>query len=45
MQSCFIIKLPDEVLVEEIMLMLGIEDVVTLRRVCADSAYQVVQYM
>jgi hypothetical protein len=35
-QACFITRLPDEVLVEQIMLMLSIEDVVALRRVCID---------
>jgi hypothetical protein len=34
--KCFIIRLPDEVLVEEIMLELAIEDVMALRRVCVE---------
>jgi hypothetical protein len=34
--ECFITRLPDEVLVDEIMLILSIEDVVALRRVCVD---------
>jgi hypothetical protein len=33
-KSCVITRLPDEVLVEEIMLSLSIEDVMALRRVC-----------
>jgi hypothetical protein len=35
-QPCFINRLPDEVLVEEIMLTLGIEDIIALRRVCVN---------
>ena len=32
-KSCVITRLPDEVLVEEIMLTLSIEDIIALRRV------------